>query len=94
MHDLNHENLVRFIGICPDEPNLVTVTELCTRGSLRVSSNTLPAIGQLVINVLKASSVYDMMKCMTPAIFPAHFSLGNENSTLVARKRPLLLSSL
>ncbi|XP_022699690.1 atrial natriuretic peptide receptor 1-like [Varroa jacobsoni] len=35
VHDLNHENLVRFIGICPDEPNLVTVTELCTRGSLR-----------------------------------------------------------
>lgn len=91
MHDLNHENLVRFIGICPDEPNLVTVTELCTRGSLRVSSNT---ISQLVINVLKASSVYDMMKCITPAIFPAHFSLCNENSTLVARKRPLLLSSL
>ncbi|XP_018495299.2 atrial natriuretic peptide receptor 1-like [Galendromus occidentalis] len=35
VHDLTHDNLVRFIGICPDEPNLVTVTELCMRGSLR-----------------------------------------------------------
>ena len=41
VHDLTHDNLVRFMGICPDEPNLVTVTELCTRGSLRVRTEDM-----------------------------------------------------
>ncbi|OQR67817.1 atrial natriuretic peptide receptor 1-like, partial [Tropilaelaps mercedesae] len=35
VHDLTHDNLVRFMGICPDEPNISLVTDLCTRGSLR-----------------------------------------------------------
>ena len=35
MRDITHENLVRFIGICPEENNVSIVTELCIRGSLR-----------------------------------------------------------
>lgn len=34
MRDFPHDNLVRFIGICLDEPNFAVVTELATRGSL------------------------------------------------------------
>ena len=34
MRDFSHDNLVRFIGICKQEPNLAIVTELATRGSL------------------------------------------------------------
>lgn len=30
-----HENLAKFIGICPDEPNISMLSELCIRGSLR-----------------------------------------------------------
>src|SRR2546422_7667793 len=35
MRDLTHENLVRFVGICMDEPNIAVLTELSIRGSLR-----------------------------------------------------------
>ena len=35
MRDLTHENLIRFIGLCIDEPNYAIVTELMIRGSLR-----------------------------------------------------------
>ncbi|XP_017461476.1 PREDICTED: atrial natriuretic peptide receptor 1-like, partial [Rhagoletis zephyria] len=35
MKDILHENLVRFIGLCIDEPNYATVNELMIRGSLR-----------------------------------------------------------
>lgn len=35
MRDANHDNLVRFIGLCLQEPNFAVVTELGTRGSLR-----------------------------------------------------------
>ncbi|XP_050035632.3 atrial natriuretic peptide receptor 1-like [Dermacentor andersoni] len=35
IHDLTHENLVRFVGLCLEEPNVSIITELCTRGSLR-----------------------------------------------------------
>ncbi|OTF73255.1 hypothetical protein BLA29_011907, partial [Euroglyphus maynei] len=35
MRDLTHENLTRFIGICPDEPNYGVANELMIRGSLR-----------------------------------------------------------
>ena len=35
MRDITHENLVRFVGICPEENNVSVLTELCIRGSLR-----------------------------------------------------------
>lgn len=35
MRDTNHDNLVRFIGLCLQEPNFAVVTELATRGCLR-----------------------------------------------------------
>nr|XP_037279900.1 atrial natriuretic peptide receptor 1-like [Rhipicephalus microplus] len=35
VHDLTHENLVRFVGLCVEEPNISVITELCPRGSLR-----------------------------------------------------------
>ncbi|XP_076338996.1 uncharacterized protein LOC143240447 [Tachypleus tridentatus] len=33
--ELTHENLVRFIGMCIDEPHYALLTEHCIRGSLR-----------------------------------------------------------
>ena len=35
MRDLTHENLVRFVGICTEEPNISVISELSIRGSLR-----------------------------------------------------------
>ncbi|CAN7939316.1 unnamed protein product, partial [Ixodes hexagonus] len=35
VHDLTHENLVRFVGLCLEDPNVSIITELCPRGSLR-----------------------------------------------------------
>lgn len=35
VRDLTHENLIKFIGLCPEEPNVVIVSELCTRGNLQ-----------------------------------------------------------
>ncbi|XP_077485262.1 atrial natriuretic peptide receptor 1-like [Amblyomma americanum] len=35
VHDLTHENLVRFVGLCIEDPNVSIITELCPRGSLR-----------------------------------------------------------
>ena len=35
VRDLTHENLIKFIGLCPEEPNVAIVSELCTRGNLQ-----------------------------------------------------------
>ncbi|RWS29532.1 atrial natriuretic peptide receptor 1-like protein, partial [Leptotrombidium deliense] len=35
IRDLVHENLIRFIGLCIDNPNIALLTELCPRGSLQ-----------------------------------------------------------
>ncbi|KAG9510040.1 Atrial natriuretic peptide receptor 2, partial [Fragariocoptes setiger] len=35
VRDLTHENLIKFIGLCPEEPNIAIVSELCTRGNLQ-----------------------------------------------------------
>ncbi|CAG2105323.1 unnamed protein product, partial [Medioppia subpectinata] len=35
MRELTHENLVRFVGLCPEDNNPAVLTELCIRGSLR-----------------------------------------------------------
>jgi serine/threonine protein kinase len=35
MRDVQHENLVKFIGMCTDEPNIAIVNELNVRGTLR-----------------------------------------------------------
>ncbi|XP_022242971.1 atrial natriuretic peptide receptor 1-like [Limulus polyphemus] len=33
--DITHDNLVRFVGFCPDEPYIVLISEFVSRGSLR-----------------------------------------------------------
>jgi atrial natriuretic peptide receptor A len=38
LRDLAHENLIRFIGFCPEEPFISLLTEYCEKGNLRVSS--------------------------------------------------------
>ncbi|RWS14989.1 atrial natriuretic peptide receptor 1-like protein, partial [Dinothrombium tinctorium] len=35
MKDICHENLIRFIGFCPDEPHLFIITEYAQKGNLR-----------------------------------------------------------
>lgn len=35
VRDLTHENLIKFIGLCPEEPNIAIISELCTRGNLQ-----------------------------------------------------------
>ncbi|KAK2714835.1 hypothetical protein QYM36_009141 [Artemia franciscana] len=35
MRDLHHDNLVAFIGACVEPPNICTLTEYCSRGSLK-----------------------------------------------------------
>lgn len=35
VRDLTHENLIKFIGLCPEEPNIALISELCTRGNLQ-----------------------------------------------------------
>lgn len=36
MHNLNHDNLCRFVGICFDGPSVMSVWKYCSRGSLKV----------------------------------------------------------
>ncbi|XP_076336725.1 atrial natriuretic peptide receptor 1-like isoform X1 [Tachypleus tridentatus] len=35
IRNITHENLVRFVGFCPDEPNVALLSEFISRGSLR-----------------------------------------------------------
>ncbi|XP_022245111.1 atrial natriuretic peptide receptor 1-like [Limulus polyphemus] len=35
IRNITHENLVRFVGFCPDEPNIALLSEFISRGSLR-----------------------------------------------------------
>lgn len=35
VRDLTHENLIKFIGLCPEDPNIAIVSELCIRGNLQ-----------------------------------------------------------
>ncbi|KAI1290266.1 Atrial natriuretic peptide receptor 1 [Halotydeus destructor] len=35
MRSLTHENLIRLIGLCGEEPNFYMITELCARGNLQ-----------------------------------------------------------
>ncbi len=39
LRDLAHENLIRFIGFCPDEPYVCILTEYCEKGNFRVSKD-------------------------------------------------------
>ncbi|XP_022109306.1 atrial natriuretic peptide receptor 1-like [Acanthaster planci] len=34
MHDLDHPNVARFIGLCVDVPNMAIINEYCSKGSL------------------------------------------------------------
>ena len=35
MRDINHENLIRFIGLCPEENNIAVLYEYSPRGCLK-----------------------------------------------------------
>ncbi|GBM72126.1 Resact receptor [Araneus ventricosus] len=35
MRDLRHDNLNPFVGACVEPPNIIIITEYCSRGSLR-----------------------------------------------------------
>jgi serine/threonine protein kinase len=41
MKELAHDNINRFIGACIDPGHLCIVTQYCSRGSLRVSGNSV-----------------------------------------------------
>ncbi|GBM94023.1 Resact receptor [Araneus ventricosus] len=39
MRDLRHDNLNPFVGACVEPPNIIIITEYCSRGSLRAMVN-------------------------------------------------------
>src|SRR2546428_1578193 len=61
MRDLVHENLVKFVGMCPDEPNIAVVTELNIRGSLR---DTLENESMKIDWVFRYSMITDIVEGM------------------------------
>ena len=62
MRDFNHENLVRFIGICIEEPNYAVITELATRGSL---TDMLENESVKIDWIFKYSIISDIVEGMT-----------------------------
>lgn len=62
MRDFSHENLVRFIGLCVDEPVFAVVTELATRGSL---SDMLENESVKIDWIFKYSIITDIVDGMT-----------------------------
>lgn len=62
MRDFTHDNLVRFIGLCLDEPNYAVVTELATRGSL---TDILENDNVKIDWIFKYSIISDIVEGMT-----------------------------
>lgn len=62
MRDFTHDNLVRFIGLCVDDPNYAVVTELATRGSL---TDMLENENVKIDWIFKYSIISDIVEGMT-----------------------------
>jgi len=53
MRDLQHDHVVRFVGLCVDSPNQCLVTEYCQKGSLQVLAS-LQSCSLTIVTRLKA----------------------------------------
>ena len=52
MRDLRHDNVNPFIGACVDPPNILILTEYCSKGSLQVCIPIIEKIDRKGFKVL------------------------------------------
>ncbi|GFY56732.1 guanylate cyclase 32E, partial [Trichonephila inaurata madagascariensis] len=62
MRDLRHDNLNPFVGACVEPPNIIIITEYCSRGSLR---DILENEDVKLDNMFNASIIGDIVRGMT-----------------------------
>ncbi|KAI8520096.1 hypothetical protein Bbelb_033530 [Branchiostoma belcheri] len=78
MSKIRHENLTPFVGACVDAPNICTVMELCTRGSLQDILHN----DDIKLNwTFKSSFITDIVKGMDFLHRSALVSHGNLKSS-------------
>ncbi|XP_070555025.1 speract receptor-like [Ptychodera flava] len=88
MRDLRHNNINKFIGACPDAPNISILMEYCSKGSLQ---DILENDSIDLDNMFKASLITDIVKAMVYIHNSALVSHGNlKSSNCVVDKRWVL----